>query len=150
MIQRASSPTSILPSAWVAILKTAECIFKDLFTVGLLILLTILIVKDIFLGSIPFHLSLNAMLWVVISLGILSLLTDSYQSNEKLKPMRVGSALLMAVVLTLITIGTTWVRVATLGWLRFPITLLSGAIVFTLVYPLSIRGRARDEADELR
>lgn len=108
--------------------KTALTI-NHLFQVLLVTYLVLLLVEELFAGTVSNYLNLNYMLIIVIVLGILDVLSE--QSHRERKDATKKDYLF---VLILAILGFAIIKYKTdaLGWLSWVISIIAGILIFLL------------------
>lgn len=111
----------------------------EIFQVSFFIYLTILLAENFKKGIISDFLNLNWVLVIVILSGILMVLCDKEKDKEEIvenKTISWKKYLLMA-FLAVFSAVLIWIKINSLGWPAFIISILGGAIIFLVSYLIS-------------
>lgn len=121
--------------------KTAVAI-KHLFQVLLVTYLILLLVEELFTGSVSLYLNLNYLLIIVIVVGILDVFSDAPKIEEK--PVT-KKDYLFVLILGVLGFFIIKYKTDTLGWLSWVISIIAG-ILITLLSILVLEDNENDES----
>ena len=107
----------------------AAATMNHLFQVLLVTYLVLLLVEEIFAGSVSLYLNLNYLLVIVITLGVFDVLSEPPQKEEKPATKK---DYLFVLILGVLGFFIIKYKTSALGWLSWVISIIAGILIILL------------------
>jgi magnesium-transporting ATPase (P-type) len=104
---------------------------QQLFIILLVTYLVLLLIETIFAGSVSRYLNLNYWLIVVITTGVITILSRQESEKPKEKSINKGNIITL-VCIGLIGAALIWYKTREIGWLSYLISLAGGILIVLL------------------